>query len=254
MFTRLLVGLDGSPQADAAFEQAVLLGRRFGATIVVAHIREEGRPLSPDGPAMLERARERMAAAGLRVEIVLREGPADAILAELAKGTDAALVGRRGETTGGAGEALGSTVASLIQIAERCVIVCGGTPSPMRSCAIAFDGGATSTRALELAMRFASIVESTVHIIHASEDRDAGLHVLGEAEAALSLQGVNFVAHVERGTPGEVVARVVKRMRCDALFAGAHVEREASHPPSLVVDSHVEEILRHTDLPVVIQP
>ena len=251
MFTRLLVGLDGSPQADAAFEQAVLLGRRFGATIVVAHVREGGKPLSPDGPAMLERARERVVAAALRVEIAQREGPADAMLAELAKGTDAALVGRRGETTRGEGEALGSTVASLIRLAERCVIVCGGTPSPMRSCAVAFDGGVTSTRALELAVRFASIVESTVHVIHANNDRVAGLRVVGQAEAALSFQRVAFVTHVEAGKPGEVVARVIKRTRCDALFAGAHVPRAGR--PSVVV-SHAEEILRHTDLPVVIQP
>src|SRR5256885_9548002 len=43
VFTRLLVGLDGSPRADAAFEQAVLLGNRFGSTIIVAYVRERDR-------------------------------------------------------------------------------------------------------------------------------------------------------------------------------------------------------------------
>ena len=261
MFTRLLVGLDGSPQADAAFEQAVLLGRRFGSTIVVAYVREGGRRTGGrggDGSDMLERARVRVEAAGLRAEVVEREGPADTILAELAKASDATLVGRRGGTT--TGDALGPTVSSLIRLAERCVIVCGGTPSPMRSCAVAFDGGVTSTRALELAVRFASIVESTVHIIHANENREAGLRVVGQAEAALSLQRVAFVTHVEPGSPGEAVARVIKRIHCDALFVGAHVPRVGGGGggeggrPSAVVVSHAEEILRHTDLPVVIQP
>ena len=253
MFTRLLVGLDGSPQADAAFEQAVLLGRRFGSTIVVAYVREGGGGGrgTGDGAAMLERARVRVEAAGLRAEVEEREGPADAILAELARASDATLVGRRGGTT--TGDALGSTVASLIRIAQRCVIVCGGVPSPMRSCAVAFDGGETSTRALDLAVRFASIVESTVHIIHANDDREAGLRVVGQAEAALSLRRVAFATHVEAGKPGEVVARVIKRIRCDALFAGAHVPRVGGRPSAVVV-SHAEEILRHTDLPVVIQP
>src|SRR2546422_6927179 len=36
VFTRLLVGLDGSPRADSAFEQAVVLAQRFGSTVVVA--------------------------------------------------------------------------------------------------------------------------------------------------------------------------------------------------------------------------
>jgi universal stress protein family protein len=40
MFTRLLIGLDGSPNADEALEQAVVLGKRFKAKLVVAHVGE----------------------------------------------------------------------------------------------------------------------------------------------------------------------------------------------------------------------
>ena len=247
MFTRLLVGLDGSPRADSAFEQAVVLAQRFGSTVVVAYVREHnGR--SANGAAMLDRASERLATAGLRAELVEREGEPDV---ELAKAADAVLVGRRGVTTKGA--ALGPTVGSLIRIAERCVLVCGGLPSPMTSCALAFDGRDTSQRALELAARFATVVGSTIHLIHAAPDRDAGLQVVGVAEALLSMQRVPFVTHVEPGTPGEVVARVIKRTRCDALFAGAHLSHEHGRPSAVVV-SHAEEILRHTDIPVVIQP
>jgi nucleotide-binding universal stress UspA family protein len=75
--------------------------------------------------------------------------------------------------------------------------------------------------------------------------------VVGEAEAMLSLQGIAFVTHIEHGTPGAAVARVVERTGCDALFAGAHV---GSGRRSDVTVSHAEEILRHTDIPVVIQP
>jgi len=249
VFTRLLVGLDGSPRADAAFEQAVLLGARFHGTIIVAHVRE-GRQ-DADAAAMLDRARERVLAAGLEVEVVEERGEPDLKLAELAKNADVALVGRRGVAT--TGDALGPTVTSLIRIADACVIVCAGVASPMRSCAVAFDGRETSRRALELAVRFASIVGSTVHVIHASDDREAGVQVVGEAEAVLSLQRVAFVTHIEPGNPGEVVARVIKRTGCDALFAGAHVTREDGRPSGVVV-SHAEEILRHTDIPVVIQP
>jgi nucleotide-binding universal stress UspA family protein len=251
VFTRLLVGLDGSPRADVALEQAVLLGRRLHSTIVVAHVRQRG-DAPAGGAGLLERARERVVAVPLPVEIVATHGEPDVVLAELARDADAVLVGRRGAST--TGDALGPTAAGVVRTAETCAIVCGGTPSPMEVVALAFDGRETSRRALEIAAQFASIVRSTVHVIHASDDREAGLLVIGEAEAALSLHGVDFVAHVEPGSPGEVVARVVLQARCDALFAGAHVTREPSRRPSVVVASHAEQILRHTDLPVVIQP
>lgn len=249
MFTRLLIGLDGSPSADEALEQAVMLGRRFKSKLIVVHVKEthgKGRRVSDSGE-LLQRAQERVSDAGLAVETVLRHGTPDSELATLARDVDAVLVGRRGRSS--TAEAVGKTVASLIRIAERCVIVCASKPSPMNACAIAYDGRETSQRALELVARFASITRSTVHIIHATIDPAMGTMVVGEAEATLSLQGVAFVTHIEHGTPGEAVARVVQRTQCDALFAGAHV----GHRTEVTV-SHAEEILQHTDIPVVIQP
>src|SRR5207244_4050287 len=113
-FTPLLVGLDGSPRADAAFEQAVLLGERFRSTLIAAYVRE-GRH-GADGAAMLDRARERVLAAGLKVETTAVAGDADVELATLAKTADAVLVGRRGVTT--KESALVPTVISLIRIAH----------------------------------------------------------------------------------------------------------------------------------------
>ena len=245
MFTRLLVGLDGSARADQALEQSLLLGRRFDATIVAAHVRVPG---APSGRALLERALTRIQAAGLQAEVVERDGAPDVELAALAEDTDGCLIGRVGQD--GSGD-LGETVSALIRIAERCVIVCGRQPSPMGSCALAYDDGDTAQRALDLVARFASIVESTVHVIHANQSREAGLQVVGEAEAELSRRRVAFVTHVEPGTPGEACATVIARTACDALFVGAHVSKGRD---SGARAGHATQILRLTDIPVVVQP
>jgi len=243
----MLIGLDGSPNADEALEQAIVLGSRFKAKLVVVHVKEthaKGRRASDSGE-LLQRAQERVKAAGLAVETILRQGSADAELATLARDVDTVLVGRRGRSS--AAQAIGKTVASLIRITERSVIVCGSKPSPMNACAIAYDGRETAQRALALVARFASVTHSTVHVIHATIDPAVGTMVVGEAEAMLSLQGIAFVTHIEHGTPGAAVARVIERTGCDALFAGAHLG--SARPVS-----HAEEILQHTDIPVVIQP
>lgn len=245
MFTRLLVGLDGSARADQALEQGLLLGRRFSATLVAAHVRNAA---VPPGAELLERARLRIAAAGLRAEAVERVGAPDVELADLARDADACLVGRVGRDGSGR---LGPTVAALIRLAERCVIVCGERPSLMGTCALAYDAGETAKRALELVARFASILDSTVHVIHANASREAGLQVVGDAEAELSRQRVAFVTHVEPGTPGQACAAVIARTACDALFVGAHVPRGRDSDPTA---GHAAEILQHTDIPVVVQP
>ena len=247
----MLIGLDGSPTADEALEQAIVLGSRFKAKLVVAHVKEthaKGRRASDFGE-LLQRAQERVKAAGLAVETILRQGSADAELATLARDVDTVLVGRRGRSS--EAQAIGKTVASLIRITAQSVIVCGSKPSPMNACAIAYDGRETAQRALALVARFASVTQSTVHVIHATIDPAVGTMVVGEAEALLSLQGIAFVTHIEHGTPGAAVARVIERTGCDALFAGAHV---GSGRRSDVTVSHAEEILQHTDIPVVIQP
>ena len=249
MFTRLLIGLDGSPNGDEALEQAVLLAKRFKSRLVVVHVRDTygvGRRTSDSGE-LLRRAEERVKDAGLSVQTVQKHGDASAELATLARDVDTVLVGRRGRSS--PADVLGKTVSALIRIAERTVIVCAGKPSPMQACAIAYDGRETAQRALALVARFASVTKSTVHIIHATIDPAIGTMVVGEAEAILSLQGVAFVTHIERGTPAEAVARVVQRTGCDSLFAGAHVGLRAQ-----VTASHAEEILLHTDIPVAIQP
>ncbi len=251
MFTRLLIGLDGSPSADEALEQAVMLGHRFQSRLVVAHVKETrglGRRASDSGE-LLQRAQERVKDAGLAVETVLKHGDPDAELAALARDVDTVLVGRRGRSS--PADVLGKTVSSLIRIAERTVIVCASKPSPMSACAVAYDGRETAQRALALVARFASVTHSMVHVIHATIDPAVGTMVIGEAEAMLSLQGVAYVTHIEPGTPGAAVARVIERTQCDALFAGAHV---GSGRRSDVTVSHAEEILLHTDIPVVIQP
>jgi nucleotide-binding universal stress UspA family protein len=252
MFTRLLVGLDGSPHADAALEQAVVLGKRFHSLIVVAAVEESHKGGAAAAAALVDRGKFRIASAGLEVDGRPQHGDPDVALAELAKEADAVLIGRRGVTTEHEGPtALGRTAASLIRLSERTVIVCGGGPSPMQVCAVAFDG--RNRRALDLAARFASVTGSTVHVIHACVDRAEGMRILGQAEAELSLLGVPFQTHLEEGSAGDVVGRIVRAIHADALFAGAHVprgplERRAS------VASHTEDILLHTDLPVAIQP
>ena len=247
MLARLLVGIDGSVQADVALEQAVVLARRFDATVLAVYAHEPGAAVDR---ALAERAAFRVTAAGLRGKALEWPGAADQVLAEFALQAEAVLVGRRSVTSSGA---LGRTAAALVRIAERCVVVCAGAPSAMRNCAVAIDGGESSTRALELAARFASVSGSVLHVLHAGDPDTAG-DAVGPVEALLSLQRVAYHTHVRPGEPAEVVAALVRELCADVLFAGAHIRREQPAGPAAVVVSHAEDILTNVPIPVVVQP
>src|SRR5262249_57114119 len=95
MFTRLLVGLDGSPHADAALEQAVVLARRFHSLIIVAAVEETDKGGAQAAAALVDRGRVRVAAAGLEGDARQQQGGPDVALPQLAQGVEAGLVGRR---------------------------------------------------------------------------------------------------------------------------------------------------------------
>src|SRR5204862_1993499 len=94
----MLVGLDGSPNADEALEQAVHLAQRFKAKIVLAHVQEThgiGRRASDSGD-LLQRAEERVGEGGVKAGPGRRRGDAGEELAARAREADAVLGGRRG--------------------------------------------------------------------------------------------------------------------------------------------------------------
>src|SRR2546427_12102889 len=101
MFTRLSIGLDGSPNADEALEQAVLLGRRFKSKLIVAHGKETsvlGRRTSDSG-ALLERAMEGVRDAGLAGGTILKHGGPGTELPARARGVGAGFGGRHGRSS-----------------------------------------------------------------------------------------------------------------------------------------------------------
>ncbi len=120
-FQRLLVASDGSPDSEAAWEEALAIARAAGSKLLaVAVAREEG-----EFPQVLARLDRLLAAAnrqGVAVETRMLQGvPDDAIVqAALQSQADLILMGRHGRT--------GLSRLLLGSVAER---VIGQTPCPV---------------------------------------------------------------------------------------------------------------------------
>ncbi|HKV75044.1 MAG TPA: universal stress protein [Gemmatimonadales bacterium] len=271
MFTRLLVGLDGSPQSETALSQAIGIGRQFRSALVLVHVvrrgvvdellvRSLGAPwregradpqeavpeaLAGAGAHILDEAADAVVRAGLTVERVVRSGEVVGELLDLAASADAVLVGRIGHTRGE--DPLGPDTRELIRKAPTPTIVCGSSVSPMDRCAVAYDGEGPSVKALMLAARYAQVAGARLDVIHAATEPMRGREILAHAGMALSEFPLDFETHLEGPDIDRVVPEALRRLDSNALFAGA--TRQAGQ---VLVPSHIEAILRATDIPVVV--
>ncbi len=274
MWTSLLVGLDGSKQAQVALAQAILVGQRFRARIVLAYIAPppghtaemalgapwmewtEGnapttrRERELSARQMLDDAAGAVRRAELEAETIMREGHVPDVLRELAEAVGVVIVGRigvRGGAREGGGDPLGPDTRELIRRCPRPVLVCGSRPTPMNQVLVAYAGGPASEGALAFASRFAGITGAHLDVLHVASDAVEGRTALARASGALSLAPLDFDTHLIDGDLESVIPRTVARLGSDTLFAGAHREGDGWQVPS-----HTEVILRVTDIPVLV--
>ena len=136
----ILVPIDFSPSAEEAMTWAIDLARRYGASLLVAHVLQPvAWPASPDGlmltptdllattrrelDASLERTRASIEAAGIRATSALLDGTPAAEIAALARRASADLVvmGTHGRT--GLQHALLGSVAEKVLRTAPCPVL-----------------------------------------------------------------------------------------------------------------------------------
>jgi nucleotide-binding universal stress UspA family protein len=246
MFTSLLVGLDGSPQAQSALEQAILIGKRFHSRIVLATVlRHDLRELA----TIQREAVTLVEAAGLEVETITRTGEVAEVLRELSADVGVVVVGRsgvRGRATRPI-DPLGPDTRELIRRCERPVLVTGSQVTELDRVLVAHAGGHEGEGVLAFAGRFAGIFGAHLDVLHVTEDIAAGRQVLARASGALSITPLDFETHLAEGSVEAAIVETIEELGSNALLVGAERERHG-----WLVPSHTEAILRATDIPVVV--
>ena len=136
---RILVGIDGSPEAAAAAEKAADLARVTGATLQLMYVVPHHLPPGPAAymselerrdlierdyvPALLRDLELRCSRPGVAIDTATAIGPvAEALADTAANGFDLVVVGHRGRG-GVARTLLGSVAKRLVQISPRPVLV-----------------------------------------------------------------------------------------------------------------------------------
>lgn len=184
MLRRILVPLDGSPQAETVLSALPPLARAFGAVIDLVHVVPDRRSLSRHGPEdpldwrMTSRRAEeylsgpaaRLTEAGIRVETRVEEGAPAAVLVGILEEGRHDLVALTPRGLGGTDALIvGSTAAAVALHAPTSILL---VPRPLEEgkverILIPVDGSPRSEWALGLASRLAASEGAELHLVHA---------------------------------------------------------------------------------------
>ena len=237
----ILVGYDGSPEADFALQWAAQTATLDGRTVRSVTVHQEEQAPDPSTGSGLEnhitaRAEELLLAAGVNGVTELRSGHPVALLLEEASKADMLVVGSRG--LGWAAETfLGSVSQHLARHAPCPVVVMRRPARPDAArIVVGVDGSDESVAALEFACQRAKLTGEVVVAVHAWKSGPVQLDRYGQlprdlgkraqdAEASLT----EYVAGVQRDHPEVLVERET------FALAPEHALTQASVNASLVV-------------------
>ncbi|MCB0358494.1 MAG: universal stress protein, partial [Bdellovibrionales bacterium] len=143
--------------------------------------------------------------ARVRGRFLCPRGEPEHEIIEAARMVDLVILGNRGKHSGAPHRSEGDTVFSVLHVVSRPVLVVPEEPEGLGRMVIAYDGSATSERALRAAAELATVAQfDEVHLITAHDDPAAGEELQRSAVHYLSSYDLDTVAVVRAGDPKQV--------------------------------------------------
>ncbi|NBD28450.1 MAG: universal stress protein [Alphaproteobacteria bacterium] len=204
---------------------------------------EHGRAILEDAKAIIEGDGD------ITVETRLRQGDlVDTITAKEDTG-DMIVIGKRGEAAGVAMDHLGSNLERIVRASHRPVFVANRAFKVPRKVLVAFDGGASSLKAVDYIARSPLFAGLQVTLVFAGGANAQVDKALEDAAATLRAGGFEADTQTRPGEPEKVLAEMTEYDGFDLLVMGAYGH---SRVRSLLIGSTTTEMLRSCKVPVVL--
>ena len=236
---------------SADLSGSIALGARTALLAELAAQDEQRARLAQQrGRAILDDARTLLTQAGVtEVATRLRTGDVVETVAELEARADMLVIGKRGEAADFAKLHLGSNLERVVRSSTRPVLVAARGFRPIGRFLIAFDGGASSMKAVDHVARSPLFAGLACRLLMAGADDAAARKRIEDAQAQLRGAGYDVTAELVPGTPETVIARAVDDGGADLLVMGAYGH---SRMRSLIIGSTTSEMIRSCKVPVAL--
>ena len=274
MVKGMLVGLDGSADADAALDLAIDWARRFEALLVgigvidepgihgaeevwlgEVYFRRINERLTEDVTRSvdhaLERAAIRCAEAGVAFKPLEDVGsPHERILTE-AQRYDLIIVGQRTHFRFGWQDAADDTLRRLLMENPRPVVAVPQQPEPPgEAVLIAYDGSVQSARALQAFQACGLGRDRAVHVLCSASDKVEAARRADRAVEYLGFHDVRakpIALKADHHGPSEMILEKIGEVRAGLLVMGAYGK---STLRELILGSTTRAVLKGSPVPV----
>jgi nucleotide-binding universal stress UspA family protein len=230
---------------------AIRLGARTALLEELADIdAQRSKLMAQRGRAILEDAHAILIRDGVaEITTRLRHGDIVETVAEAAKDATMILIGKRGEAADFAKGHLGSNLERIVRASPLPVLVASRAFKPVAKVLLAYDGGSSARKAVDLIARdplFAGLSVNVVTVGSTSAEVTKGLE-----DAATRLQGAGLSVQtaVIQGQPETVLGRTVEGDGFDMVVMGAYGH---SRIRSLIIGSTTTEMIRSCKVPVLL--
>ena len=198
------------------------------------------------GRLLLQQARQ---LAGVdTADLRLRHGALVDTLVELEDEVRLFVVGKRGEHADFARGHLGREVERVVRSVHRPLLVASRTFQPIQRVLVAYDGSATTRKALAMVAESPLLRGFDIHLVTVGGG-EGSERELGDAARVLDGAGLHATTEVIDGHPDEALAAYVDRQRIDLLVMGAYGH---SRIRQLIVGSTTTAVMRNCQVPVLL--
>lgn len=281
--SKIIALVDGSIYAESVCDHAAWIATRTGADVellhVLGHRRGAGAPNNlsgsialgarssllkdlsdrdvetakvsqKSGRTILETAKAQLEAAGMQnVTTRLRIGDIVEEVAEYEADSDLILIGKRGEAADFATLDLGSNLERIVRSSHKPVVVAARAFTPVKRFLIAFDGGASSRKAVDHVATSPLFAGLACRLLTVGPDTPEIRDQLARATSTLEAAGHEVSSEIVQGPPDLLIASAVETDDIGLLVMGAYGH---SRIRSLIIGSTTAEMIRLCKIPVVL--
>ena len=211
---------------------------------------EHTRRAREQGRLFLNRLRERAIAAGIAApDMRQRYGELGETLVEQEGDVRVFVLPRPCDSTADDSSELAREIEHVVRALHKPVLTVPGSFRQPERFMIAFDGGITTRRGVEMLAASPLLKGIPCYILMSGKPQKEGNMLVEWAASKLRGSGFDVTSEIAHGNAEEIVARAVDERRVDLLVMGAY-----THSPirSLLFGSRTSDLLRRVELPTLL--